>query len=1097
MTTTCKIVLTSFLLLMGLNLWAQEDPLWMRYPAISPDGKQIVFSYKGDLYKVSASGGTAQVLTMHEAHDYKPVWSRDGKQIAFASNRYGNFDIFVMPETGGKPTRLTYHSADDFPSDFTPDNSAILFSSLRLDNAENIAHPSPRMGELYQIPVNGNRPKQILTIPAEDAHYSKDGKIIAYHDKKGYEDEFRKHHTSSIARDLWIYNTSDKKFSQLTTYNGEDRNPVFSPDGKSLYYLSEESGSFNVHALSLSNPKEIRKITKLKNHPARYLTIAMTGLMCFSYNGEIYTVKDGGNPQKVKIEIIADDRYNSEKTIPVSNAEELDVSSNGKEVLFVSRGEVFVASIESGITKRITNTPERERSASFSPDGRSILYAGERKGSWNLYQTKIVREDEKYFFNSTLLKEEEVLVSDKETFQPAYSPDGKEVAFLEERTALKVINLESKKIREILPADKNYSYSDGDQYYEWSPDGKWFLVNFLQPQQWIEEVGLIKADGSQSVINLTRSGYSDGSPKWMMDGKMIIWASGRDGMKAQASWGSQLDVYGMFMTQEAWDRHNLTEEEYTLLKEKEEEDKKKKKDEPQDSTKTDDKKTDDKKSDKEKASKDEKKIDSLVIDFEGIFDRKKRLTIHSSAIMDAVVSKDGETLYYMASFEKGFDLWETNLRTQETKILMKLGAGGGGMILSEDGKSLFVVNNGKISKIELSSKKQTSITPKGSMVLREQEERAYLFEHAWRQVVKKFYKEDLHGVDWNFYKKEYARFLPHINNGHDFAEMMSELLGELNASHTGCRFGGPPMAGADATASLGAFYDESHTGNGLKIKEVIKKGPFDFKNSKVKAGVIIEKIDGEEILAETNYYRMLNQKVGKYTLISLFDPATSERWDITIKPISRGEELELCYQRWVERCRELTEKLSNGRVGYVHVRGMNTESYKTVYEEVLGRNAGMDAVIVDTRFNGGGWLHDDLATFLSGKIYMKVQPRGQDIGREPMFKWYKPSAVLMSEGNYSDAHLFPYTYKALNVGKLIGMPVPGTGTAVWWEGLPGGYVFGIPQVGMVGNNGDFMENTQLEPDLKVMNEPAKVSMGEDQQIEAAVKELLRQVDGKK
>lgn len=1087
-----KLCLTSCLLLAITQLSAQNTPLWMRYSAISPDGKEIVFSYKGDLYKVPSQGGTARALTLHQAHDYKPVWSKDGKQIAFASNRYGNFDVYVMSAEGGKPTRLTYHSSNDYPSDFTPDSKGVLFSSLRLDNAQNRMFPSGRMEELYQVPVTGGRVTQILTIPADEAKYSKDGKTIAYHDRKGYEDEFRKHHTSSVTRDLWTYNVTTKKYTQITTFNGEDRNPVFAPNGKELFYLSEASGTFNVHAVDLSNTSSTRKVTQLKNHPVRNLSISNTGLMCFNYNGEIYTLTDGGKPKKVAITIIADDRYNAERTIAVKSAQEMDVSPNGKEIVFVNRGEVFVTSVESGMTKRITNTPERERTASFSPDGRAILYAAERNGSWNLYQTKLAREEEKYFFNATILKEEAILESKNETFQPAFSPDGKEVAFLEERTALKVINLESKKVREILAGDKNYSYQDGDQTYSWSPDGKWFLVTFLQPQQWIEEVGLIKADGKESVINLTRSGYGDYAPKFAMNGKMIIWASGRDGMKAQASWGGQSDIYGMFLTEEGWDRFNLTKEEFALLKEREKEDKKKKKeDKKEDKDEKEDK-------EKEKADKDKEKIklEPMTIDFDGIYDRKKRLTIHSSSIMGAIVSKEGEKLYYMTRFEKGFDLWETNLRTRETKILMKLGARGGGMELSKDGKYLFVVNAGKIARIELATKKKKSINIQGEMLLKEGEERAYLFEHAWRQVVKKFYKEDLHGVDWDFYKKEYARFLPHINNGFDFAEMMSELLGELNASHTGCRYRSPYQAGADATASLGVFYDETHTGKGLLIAEVMKKGPFDKKASKAKAGVIIEKIDGVEILPEMNFYPLLNRKARKYTLVTLFDPATNERWEETIKPISRGAEFNLRYKRWVENCRAIAEKASNGRIGYVHVRGMNTGSYKTVYEEVLGRNAGMDAVIVDTRFNGGGWLHDDLATFLSGKIYMKVQPRGQDIGREPMFKWYKPSCVLMSEGNYSDAHIFPYVYKALNVGKLIGMPVPGTGTAVWWERLPGGYVFGIPQVGMVGNDGAFMENTQLEPDIKVANDPARVTNGEDQQIEAAVKELLRQVDGK-
>jgi C-terminal processing protease CtpA/Prc len=325
--------------------------------------------------------------------------------------------------------------------------------------------------------------------------------------------------------------------------------------------------------------------------------------------------------------------------------------------------------------------------------------------------------------------------------------------------------------------------------------------------------------------------------------------------------------------------------------------------------------------------------------------------------------------------------------------------------------------------------------------------------------------------------------------------MASELLGELNASHTGCRYRKTEFSD-DQTASLGAFFDYNVSGKGIKIAEIMKGSPLAKAGSKIKAGTVIEKIDGKDIGEDMNYWPLFNRKAGHYMLLSLYNPDNSERWEETVKPISRGEELALRYKNWIDKTRAMVEKLSNGRVGYVHVAGMDSESFKTVYEEALGLNYKAEALIVDTRFNGGGWLHDDLATFLSGKAYLNLLPRNQKLGKEPMFKWARPSVVLMSEGNYSDAHMFPYVYKALGVGKLVGMPVPGTGTAVWWETLQNGMVFGIPQVGMVTDDGAYLENTQLMPDIQVMNEFDKVLQGRDQQIEAAVKELLEQL-GKK
>ncbi|RZJ52751.1 MAG: peptidase S41, partial [Flavobacterium sp.] len=359
-------------------------------------------------------------------------------------------------------------------------------------------------------------------------------------------------------------------------------------------------------------------------------------------------------------------------------------------------------------------------------------------------------------------------------------------------------------------------------------------------------------------------------------------------------------------------------------------------------------------------------------------------------------------------------------------------------------------------------------------------ERAYMFEHAWRQFKKKFYLEDLHGIDWDFYKKEYAKFLPYINNSIDFADLLGEMLGESNASHTGARYRPDPKSSNDYTASLGIYLDNDYAGNGVKIVEVMDKSPMLKAKQKIMPGMIIESIDGVKITPDNNYYALLNRKVNDKTRLGLLDEKTGKRWNEVVEPISLSKENQLAYERWVKNREKDVERLSGGKIGYVHVEGMDSDSFREVYSKALGKYNDTKALIVDTRFNGGGWLHDDLATFLSGKPYIGIEPRGQkNMGVEPASKWNKPSAVLMSEGNYSDAHMFPYTYKALGIGKLIGMPVPGTGTAVWWEKmLDGKTVFGIPQVGMrmIGQD-KLLENSQLDPDIKVKNDPAKVNIG--------------------
>lgn len=1085
-----KTILILLLLVFQGHLWSQENPLWLRYPSISPDGKTILFSYKGDIWKVASTGGVASPVTITESYEFAPVWSHDGKSIAFSSDRNGNFDIFLMSANGGEAKRLTFNSNKEVPWCFTANNQDVIFSAYRQDIATNAQFPlGGIMSELYSAPVKGGQVSMLLPTPALNVCPTATGDKILYEDIKGYESEWRKHHTSSIARDVWMYDFNSKKYTKLTTFNGEDRNPIFNSDNKEFFYLSENDGTFNVYKSSIDHPSNSTQLTKFKKHPVRFLSKADNGTLCFFWNGEIYTMKSGGSPEKISITVAADGRSGQEKIVPVNDGfTEMRLSANGKEYVYVYRGEVFVSSVDGGFTKRITNTPYQERSVSFSPDGRSLVYAAEVDHSWNIYSTSIVRKDEPYFYASTLLKTEPVIATDAEEFQPEYSPDGKEVAYLENRVTLKVVNLESKKTRTIVPAKYNYSYADGDQYYQWSPDGKWFLVGYAFPDRiFTPEVGLVSSDGKGEITDLTLSGYDDYGPKWSKDGKMMIWGSNRYGDRAQGGYLTSGDVFAMFFTKEAFDRFKLSKEELALVKDQEE---KAKKDEKDADKKKDDKGKDDK--GKDDKGKDEKKDSVFVkIDWENLTDRKARLTAFTSQVNDWLLSKDCEKFYYLTSFEKDNDLWVIDLRTKENKVLAKLGIRRAGMELSADGKFIFLFADGKPMKIDAESGKAEPLKTSGEMLLKPEEERAYIFDHSWRQFKEKFYLEEIPGIDWDDYYKEYKRFLPYINNNYDYAEMLSEMLGEVNVSHTGCgyRMSKPNM---DQTADLGLFYSVEFKGPGLKVDEIIEGGPLDKASSKVKPGCILEKIDGEEINASIDFYLLLNRKVGKITLLSLYDPSTGNRWEESVKPINQGEASELLYQRWVKNRRNEVLKLSNGQIGYIHVRSMDDGSMRTVFEEALGRNFEKKAIIIDTRFNGGGNIHEQLSDFLSGKKYIDIIPHGQYIGSEPYDKWVKPSIVLMGESNYSDAHLFPVAYKLKGVGKTLGMPVPGTGTFVWWETqIDPTLTYGIPMGGWKMPDGKFCENNQMEPDIKVVNDPGILASGHDQQIEEAVKELLK------
>lgn len=1064
-----KLSLVLFSLAAYVQLNAQTEPNWMRYAAISPDGKTIAFTYKGDLYKVPASGGTATMLTLHEANDLMPVWSKDGKQIAFASDRYGDFDVFLIAAEGGEAKRLTYHSTPEFPYSFTTDNKAVLFGATRMDAASNRTYPTGSQPELYKVSVNGGRVEQVLTTPAEWVSLSSNGQYMLYQDKKGGENQWRKHHTAAIARDIWLYDNNAKTHKKITGFSGEDRNPVFTDGDKALYYLSEESGSFNVHKLGIEGGKS-QQLTSFKKHPVRFLSVANDGTICFGYDGELYTMKANGRAQKLNISIVADVRSNNTRVVPVNGGvRDMAVSPNGKEVAYIFRGEVFVSSVDGGVTKRITNTPEQERLVSFSPDGKTLLYTSERGNSWKIYETKKQRSEEPYFYASTVINETAVIANNNENYQPAYSPDGKEIAFVENRMTLKVYNTTTKQTRTILTDKELFSMGDNDQYFQWSPDGKWFLFDYAVPGISPGEIGLVSSDGKGKVVNLTESGFNDSRAKWIMGGKAMIWFSNRDGLKSVAqSGGAQADVYAMFFTQEAFDKFKLSKEDAALQKEIEE--------------------------NKAKADTSKKttvKKDSVIIDWDGLNMRKAKLTIHSSQMSDALVSKDGETLYYLTRFERGVNLWTTNLRTRETKMLVTLNAQGGNMVWDKDQKNIFLSANGGISKIDPNSGKRDFVTINGEMTLDLAAERQFMFEHVWRRTKETFYTQTMHGINWDSYKPDYEKHLPHIGNNFEFAELLSEMLGELNVSHSGASYASF-NANGDITASLGVFYDQNYKGTGYKIDEVIKGGPLDRADLSIKPGMVIEAIDGVTITADTDIAQYLNRKAAQNTLLLITDGTT--KMEVTVKPITTGEENGLLYRRWVRKNQDEVDRLSNGQLGYVHIPGMNDGAYRTTYEEIMGKYVNRKGIVVDTRFNGGGDLVADLAMFLSGKKFMDYTTDTRSSGYEPNFRWTKPSISIANEANYSDGHCYAYAYKELGIGKLVGMPVPGTCTFAGWEALQDNSIrWGVPPLGVKGIRSEYLENAQTEPDIKIMNDYDVVIKGRDQQLEAAVNALMKEI----
>ena len=1052
---------------------------WLRYPAISPDGRTIVFTYKGDLYRVPSTGGTASALTVHAAHDFMPVWSRDGRSIAFASNRYGNFDVFVMPADGGAARRLTVHSTSELPYAFSADDRQVLFGAARGDAAESRLYPSGAQPELYQVPAAGGRPLQLLTTPAELVQPSRDGRFLAYEDRKGGENQWRKHHTSSVARDVWIYDVRAGTHRQLTTFAGEDRNPVWAPDDRALLYLSEASGTLNVHRVGVDGGAP-QQLTRFAGAPVRFLSSATDGTLAFSQDGQLYTMKPGAQPVRLTVTIATDAKSNAERVIPVARGgRDLAVSPNGKEIAFTYRGDVFVSATEGASTKRITTTPAAESDVQFAPDGTSLVYASERDGRWGIYEARLTRPEERYFFAGTLVSERPLVVNDRQNSGPRLSPDGRELAYLEDRTTLRVLNRATRESRTLL-TDREL-FGGPSRHLDWSPDGRWILFDLDVPGIAPSEVGLVRADGKGQVVNLTRSGFEDSRARWIAGGKGMMWFSTRDGLKSVAQSGArQQDVYAMWFDREAWERARLSKEELALLRETEERAAKARADSARAKG--------DSAARREPATATAKPVE---LDLDGIETRRARLTIASAPVGDALLSKDGETLYYLARFEKGYNLWSTQLRTKETKMLLPLDASSASMDWDRDQKTIYLVADSGIAKVDVSgaTPRREAIRLAGEMLVNEDAERAAQFEHVWRTVRDRFYTKGYHGADWTALRATYEQQLPHVGNGHEFAELLAEMLGELNVSHSGAQWTG---GGGDATASLGVIWDQTWTGAGARVVEVLRGGPLDRPGIAVRAGTIVESVDGVAITPATDVAELLNRKAGRNVLLAF--STNGARGEAVVKPIAGGAEAPLLYARWVKRNADEVARLSNGEFGYVHIPGMNDAAYRTTFEEAMGKYPHAKGLVVDTRWNGGGDLVADLAMFLSGQRFFDYTTDTRSTGFEPNFRWTRPSVALANEANYSDGHCFAFAYKQLALGTLVGAPVPGTCTFAGWESVGEGIRWGVPGVGVKdAATGRYLENAQTEPDVLVRNAPGVAAKGKDQQLEAAVAELRKKV----
>ena len=1048
---------------------AIEAPL-PRHPAPSPDGELIAFSWQGDLWLVGVDGGEARRLTAHPATERFPAWSRDGDHIAFASNRHGNDDVFVVPADGSRaPKRLTFASTGDTPEDFTPDGTAVLFSSNRAEGV--------RWGpQLWTVPLDGGTPAMAQDAFGEHAAYSPDGATLVF--VRGNTKWARRGYRGAASRDLWLREGGDT-YTRLTDFEGTDDEPSWI-DGRTLSFLSDREGRKNVYLFD-TNSREARQLTNHQGSAVRFPRASANGaVIAYEFEDALWTVRpNGGTPVRLHIEVPAEELVNPvQRHTSSDKAGELAISPDGKLAAFTVHGDVFVTGIASKEdqeiakppTVRITATPEREEHVSWSPDGKRLLFASARDANIDLYIARPADEDTPWTdsFNFTLSR-----LTDSPAVErfARFSPDGDRVAFVRHKGDLVVMPSEGGAETVLL---EHWTTPD----YAWSPDGAWIAYS-TPDESYNSEVWIVPATGG-TAYNVSRHPDDDFGPHWSKDGRRLVWLSKRR--------ADTFDVWGVWLTRA--DDERTAAQWLKVWNEK---------DEPKKN------KGDDEKSNGENGSDDEEKqpeLPTVTIDFDDLWRRAHAITDLKGDEGSVRISPDGKTVIFTAEHEGEEDLYSVRWDGEDIKRLTKDGAEPEDMVFGPKGKTIFYLDGkGKIKRVGLDAKAGDAVPFAARYLVDSRKEREAVFEAAWRALDENFYDPDFHGVDWPAQREKYRPWALEASTEADFADVVNLMLGELNASHMGyyppgTRRGDPGRG--ESTGWLGVTFDPAAGGPGILIHEVLPDSPAARSDVGLRAGDRLLSVNGAEITTGTNVFGLFADTVGLRTPITVRAGDGGER-TVVVEPIGYRGQRGLRYQEWVRERRRLTEEFSDGRLGYLHIQGMNIPSFEEFERNLHAAAHGKEGLLIDVRSNGGGWTTDYLMAVLMVRRHAYTVPRDGDPenpaypqGRLPLAAWTRPAATLCNEDSYSNAEIFSHAFKSLERGPLVGSPTFGAVISTGGTRLLNGALVRLPGRGwFVASTGVNMENNGAVPDVIVWQPPAEDSSADaDTQLERAVEVLL-------
>jgi tricorn protease len=1090
MMTRIKRYLFKALMLMAGGAALAEPVRLAHEPALSPDGSTLAFAWGGDIWTVPTNGGTATRLTSNPAVESGPAFSPDGRLLAFNSDREGSKQVYVMPAVGGDPKRITWHTDGYDVREWMPDGNALLVNIAR----DMSWMRESRASRLAVLNVNERRAEQVLFDDyASDGAVSADGKRVLFM-REGSESWWRQGYRGSRAGQIWIFNRDDSSFKEVVSDGTESRWPMWKPDGKGFYFVSNRDGTYNLWEHDLVAGRDT-KHTSFKGDSVVFPAISRDGkTLVLRVKFDLYRWHPGDKELvKIDIDAASDPALASVEHLLLDKATSIQFTQDGLQMAFISGGDVWVMDTELKEPRQVTNTAEEESGVVFAPNGKSLLFISDAKGQTDIWKA-VPQKPEKYWWDNSGFTLTRITNDAEAESRIEFTNDGKHIGYVKAGGDLWFADADGKNAKRLIESWNAPSY-------HFSPDGAW-IVYSVSDEWFNADVWLLPVDGSRAAFNLSRHPNNDQSPVWSPDGKMIAWTGKRE--------IDEVDIFYVNLRAEDDER---TKRERTLVKARE-----KMKGPPKaaptaikSAPKTDaphddkpevkpDAKPVEKPDEKPTEKPAEKPAEKVKIDFEDIHQRIHRLTIPKSAETTLVWSPDSKKLAFHATIDGKKATYAVEIPDDlKPKQIAATTVSDAQWLKLDD--QIVGLNEGKPTSVSAKTGTDKSYVFRAPQSVVRADKQRVVFDQCWQVMRDKYYDERHGNRDWNAVHAKYADMAAAAQSMKGVTEVVWLMLGELNGSHLGFALDqkvAPANTWREETAHLGLRFDPAFAGPGWQVRDVLPKGPASHKLSRIEAGEIILKVDSRDVTPGMDVSEVLNGRADRDITLHVKSAAGAER-DVTLRPISYLTARRLLYDKWIEDNRRAVDKASGDKLGYMHISAMDDASFQRFQEQLYDAGAGKEGLVIDVRENGGGFTTDHLLTALTQPQHAITVPRGGKPGypqdRIIYATWSKPIVVICNQNSYSNAEIFSHSIKTLKRGKLVGVPTAGgvlsTGVAnimdVGTLRLPGRGWYGL-------NDGKDMELNGAQPDHIVWPKPGDMARGVDAQLAKAVEVLSKDVE---